>query len=72
MGVSHPGGEGAPDPEEEERPRRAAIAGARIARHLADTRVGMAPPIFGRKPEVKPKPVMARPRRHRRDYRRPG
>jgi hypothetical protein len=43
------------DPEEEERQRRAAIA-ARMAR-LGGTRVGMAPPIFGIKPEVKPKPV---------------
>ena len=44
-----------PDPEEEERQRRAAIA-ARMAR-LGGARVGMGPPIFGRKPEVKPKPV---------------
>ncbi|KAH9002832.1 hypothetical protein EDB86DRAFT_2898394 [Lactarius hatsudake] len=43
------------DPEEEERQRRAAIA-ARMAR-LGGTRVGMGPPIFGLKPEVKPKPV---------------
>jgi len=53
------GGEDAPDPEEEERQRRAAIA-ARMAR-LGGTRVGMAPPIFGRKPEVKPKPAMPAP-----------
>ncbi|KAH8091064.1 hypothetical protein BXZ70DRAFT_493292 [Cristinia sonorae] len=40
------------DPEEEERQRRAAIA-ARIAR-LGGARVGMtAPPIFGKKPDVK-------------------
>jgi len=45
----------APDPEEEERQRRAAIA-ARMAR-LGGARVGIAPPIFGRKPEVKPKPA---------------
>ena len=43
------------DPEEEERQRRAAIA-ARMAR-LGGARVGMGPPIFGRKPEVKPKPA---------------
>lgn len=43
------------DPDEEERQRRAAIA-ARMAR-LGGTRVGMGPPIFGLKPEVKPKPV---------------
>ncbi|KAH9035608.1 hypothetical protein EDB84DRAFT_1485222 [Lactarius hengduanensis] len=43
------------DPEEEERQRRATIA-ARMAR-LGGTRVGMGPPIFGPKPEVKPKPV---------------
>lgn len=48
-------GEEEADPEEEERQRRAAIA-ARMAR-LGGARVGMAPPIFGRKPEVKPKPV---------------
>ncbi|KAI0927093.1 hypothetical protein AcW1_007558 [Taiwanofungus camphoratus] len=40
-----------PGPEEEERQRRAAIA-ARMAR-LGGARVGMAPPVFGRKPEVK-------------------
>lgn len=44
-----------PDPEEEERQRRAAIA-ARMAR-LGGARVGMAPPIFGRKPDVPPKKV---------------
>lgn len=48
-------GEEEADPEEEERQRRAAIA-ARMAR-LGGTRVGMAPAIFGMKPEVKPKPV---------------
>jgi hypothetical protein len=47
------------DPEEEERQRRAAIA-ARMAR-LGGTRVGMGPPIFGRKPEIKPKPAMPTP-----------
>src|ERR1700722_267490 len=45
------------DPEEEERQRRANIA-ARMAR-LGGARVGMAPPVFGRKPpvnkETKPK-----------------
>ncbi|KAL6308247.1 hypothetical protein BKA93DRAFT_764065 [Sparassis latifolia] len=40
-----------PDPVEEERQRRAAIA-ARMAR-LGGARVGMSPPVFGRKPEVK-------------------
>jgi len=49
------GGEEEADPEEEQRQRRAAIA-ARMAR-LGGTRVGMGPPIFGVKPEVKPKPV---------------
>jgi hypothetical protein len=44
------------DPDEEERQRRAAIA-ARMAR-LGGTRVGMGPPIFGRKPEIKPKPAV--------------
>ena len=39
------------DPEEEERQRRAAIA-ARMAR-LGGARVGMGPPVFGRKPPVK-------------------
>jgi hypothetical protein len=39
------------DPEEEERQRRAAIA-ARMAR-LGGARVGMAPPIFGKKPSIK-------------------
>jgi hypothetical protein len=58
-GEAPAGGDEAPDPEEEERQRRAAIA-ARMAR-LGGTRVGMAPPIFGRKPEVKPKPPMPAP-----------
>ena len=44
-------GEAEPDPEEEERQRRAAIA-ARMAR-LGGARVGMAPPVFGRKPDIK-------------------
>ena len=52
-------GEDAPDPEEEERQRRAAIA-ARMAR-LGGTRVGMGPPIFARKPETKPKPAEPAP-----------
>ncbi|KIM81016.1 hypothetical protein PILCRDRAFT_821853 [Piloderma croceum F 1598] len=39
------------DPEEAERQRRAAIA-ARMAR-LGGTRVGMAPPVFGKKPSIK-------------------
>ena len=48
-------GEKEVDPQEEERQRRAAIA-ARMAR-LGGARVGMAaPPIFGKKPDVKPKP----------------
>ncbi|KAI0301130.1 hypothetical protein B0F90DRAFT_1668005 [Multifurca ochricompacta] len=47
------------DPEEEERQRRTAIA-ARMAR-LGGTRVGMGPPIFGRKPEIKPKPAVPPP-----------
>ncbi|KAJ2934491.1 hypothetical protein H1R20_g2605, partial [Candolleomyces eurysporus] len=42
-----------PDPEEEERQRRAAIA-ARMAR-LGGTRVGMAPPVFGKRPPPPPK-----------------
>lgn len=42
---------GEPDPEEEERQRRAAIA-ARMAR-LGGARVGMAPPIYAKKPEIK-------------------
>ena len=42
------------DPEEEERQRRAAIA-ARMAR-LGGARVGMAPPIFGKKPDIPKKP----------------
>lgn len=41
---------GEANPEEEERQRRAAIA-ARMAR-LGGARVGMAPPIFGKKPSV--------------------
>lgn len=47
------GGEEAeqPDTEEEERQRRAAIA-ARMAR-LGGARVGMSPPVFGRKPSMK-------------------
>ena len=45
--------EGGGADEDEERQRRAAIA-ARMAR-LGGARVGMAPPIFGRKPSV-PKP----------------
>lgn len=45
------GGPSEEDPEEEERKRRAAIA-ARMAR-LGGARVGMAPPIFGKKPDVK-------------------
>lgn len=52
-------GEDAADPEEEARQRRAAIA-ARMAR-LGGTRVGMGPPIFGRKPETKPKPAEQAP-----------
>ena len=47
--------EGEPDPEEEERQRRAALA-ARMAR-LGGARVGMGPPIFGRKPDVPPKKI---------------
>ncbi|KAF8963016.1 hypothetical protein BDZ97DRAFT_1065786 [Flammula alnicola] len=39
------------DPEEEERQRRAAIA-ARMAR-LGGARLGMAPPVFGKKPPVR-------------------
>ena len=39
------------DPEEEERQRRAAIA-ARMAR-LGGTKVGMQPPVFGKKPSIK-------------------
>ena len=42
------------DPEEEERQRRAAIA-ARMAK-LGGARVGMGPPVFGRKPDVPKKP----------------
>ena len=52
-------GEEVLDPDEEERQRRAAIA-ARMAR-LGGTRVGMGPPIFGRKPEIKPKPAVRAP-----------
>ncbi|KAI9452448.1 hypothetical protein F5148DRAFT_503827 [Russula earlei] len=55
----HVGEEEVPDPEEEQRQRRAAIA-ARMAR-LGGTRVGMGPPIFGRKPEIKPKPPVSLP-----------
>ncbi|KAH9841703.1 uncharacterized protein C8Q71DRAFT_344536 [Rhodofomes roseus] len=44
-------GQAEPDLEEEERQRRAAIA-ARMAR-LGGARVGMAPPVFGRKPDIK-------------------
>lgn len=47
--------EGEPDPQEEERQRRAALA-ARMAR-LGGARVGMGPPIFGKKPDVPPKKV---------------
>lgn len=39
------------DPEEEERQRRAAIA-ARMAR-LGGAKVGMQPPVFGKKPSIK-------------------
>lgn len=39
------------DPQEAERQRRAAIA-ARMAR-LGGTKVGMAPPVFGKKPSIK-------------------
>lgn len=46
-------GEKEVDPQEEERQRRAAIA-ARMAK-LGGARVGMGPPIFGKKPEVKRK-----------------
>ncbi|KAF9015802.1 hypothetical protein BDZ89DRAFT_1141906 [Hymenopellis radicata] len=42
------------DPEEEERQRRAALT-ARMAR-LGGARVGMGPPVFGRKPTPKPTP----------------
>lgn len=42
---------GPADPEEEERQRRAAIA-ARMAR-LGGARLGMAPPVFGKKPPVR-------------------
>lgn len=51
-----------PDAEEEERRRRAAIA-ARMAR-LGGARIGFAPPVIGKKPEVKkhedPKPEEAK------------
>ncbi|RPD62603.1 hypothetical protein L226DRAFT_568663 [Lentinus tigrinus ALCF2SS1-7] len=47
--------EGEPDPEEEERQRRAALA-ARMAR-LGGARVGMGPPIFGKKPDIPPKKI---------------
>lgn len=46
-------GEGEVDAEEEERQRRAAIA-ARMAR-LGGARVGMGPPVFGKKPTPPPK-----------------
>jgi len=52
-------GEEPPDANEEERQRRAAIA-ARMAR-LGGMKVGMGPPIFGRKPEIKPKPAIPAP-----------
>ena len=52
-GEGAPKEEGEPDPEEEERRRRAALA-ARMAR-LGGARVGMGPPIFGKKPDVPPK-----------------
>jgi hypothetical protein len=52
-------GEEVLDPDEEERQRRATIA-ARMAR-LGGMRVGMGPPIFGRKPEIKPKPAVHAP-----------
>jgi len=64
---------GPADPEEEERQRRAAIA-ARMAR-LGGARLGMAPPVFGKKPPVRrptqeevpkpeePKPVEEEPKR---------
>ncbi|KAF8575482.1 hypothetical protein K439DRAFT_1655459 [Ramaria rubella] len=48
------------DEEAKERERRATIA-ARMAR-LGGARVGMAPPVFGRKPDVKEKPQVAPPR----------
>lgn len=44
-------GTGEVDPEEEERQRRAAIA-ARMAR-LGGAKVGMSPPVFGKKPSIK-------------------
>ncbi|KAF5340129.1 hypothetical protein D9758_013144 [Tetrapyrgos nigripes] len=55
---------GEPDPEEEERQRRAAIA-ARMAK-LGGARVGMGPPVFGRpmvpkKPEVMKSPPATQP-----------
>ncbi|KZT09197.1 uncharacterized protein LAESUDRAFT_722922, partial [Laetiporus sulphureus 93-53] len=53
--------EAEPDPEEEERQRRAAIA-ARMAR-LGGARVGMAPPVFRRKPEVN-KPETSKEEEH--------
>lgn len=46
----------AESPEDEEQARRAAIA-ARMAR-LGGTRIGMAPPVFGKKP---PPPPVKRP-----------
>lgn len=48
-------GEDEPDPEEEERQRRAALA-AKMAR-LGGARVGMGPPIFGKKPDIPPKKI---------------
>lgn len=48
--------EGEPDPQEEERQRRAALA-ARMAK-LGGARVGMGPPIFGKKPDIPPKKVV--------------
>ena len=47
------------DEEAKERERRAAIA-ARMAR-LGGARVGMAPPMFGKRPEVKEKPKVTPP-----------
>lgn len=56
-------GDAEPDPEEEERQRRATIA-ARMAR-LGGARVGMAPPVFGRKPDIKkPEAHKAREEEH--------
>ncbi|KIJ49490.1 hypothetical protein M422DRAFT_65985 [Sphaerobolus stellatus SS14] len=47
------GGEGEQDEEAKERERRAALA-ARMAR-LGGARIGFAPPVFGKKPDSKPK-----------------